>query len=219
MRTSARKKLQKIAVRRHGQRADFCWPTQTLGSTGQSINNLRARRLYCSVIACIGVIAAPTPAFSQAGPYVNTVTEVINNQDACATPFTRNIVVGDSFIIGDVDVGLIASHAWRTDIRADLQSPQGTSVRILNGPANVNLNNYNVQLSDEAAAQVNNAPHNTNDNVVAAPYENIVRPDNALSAFDGENGLGTWTLTICDTYPAADNGQVPSCRIAVYRRQ
>ena len=182
-------------------------PVQAMRSFSQSIKKLRARRLYRIVIACVGAVALPTPAFSQTGPYVNTVTEVINNQDACATPFTRNIVVGDSFIIGDVDVGFIASHAWRTDIRADLQSPLGTSVRILDGPANLNLNNYNIQLSDEAATVVNNAPHNTNDNVGAAPYENLVRPDNALSAFDGENGFGTWTLTICDTYPSADNGR------------
>ena len=183
-------------------------PNSASSRVNKCANSLNAgRNLLCSVVAGASAAALPTQALSQTGPYVNTVTEIINNQDSCATPFTRNIVVGDSFIIGDVDVGFIASHAWRTDIRADLQSPQGTSVRILNGPANQNLNNYNIQLSDEAASVVNNAPHNTNDNTGVAPYENTVRPDNPLSAFDGENGLGTWTLTICDTYPAADNGQ------------
>lgn len=61
-------------------------------------------------------------------------------------------------------------------------------------------------MDDEAGNLVDAAPHNTSDNVAAAPYENTVRPINALSAFDGENAQGTWTLLMCDTFSTSDNG-------------
>jgi uncharacterized repeat protein (TIGR01451 family) len=114
--------------------------------------------------------------------------------------------VGTSFSVSDIDVGFLASHTWRTDIRVTLQSPSGTRVQLLNGSQALDVDNYNIRLSDEAATEVDTAPHNVADNTGVAPYQNTVRPQNLLSAFDGENALGTWRLEICDTFPSADNG-------------
>lgn len=151
--------------------------------------------------ALIGVAAA------QLGPYENTTTATINGTTTCAAPVIRTINVAQSFTISDLDVGFLATHTWRTDVQLDLTSPAGTTVRLINAPANQNYDNYNVLLDDEAATLINNGSHAASDGTTAPPYQSQVRPDNALSAFDGQNAQGTWTLTICDTYPAADNGQ------------
>jgi len=157
--------------------------------------------------AAFAAIAVAMPAYAQLGPYENTTVATIDGTTTCAAPVTRTITVGQSFTITDLDVGFLATHTWRTDIQLDLTSPGGTTVRLINAPANQNYDNYNVILDDEAAVLINNGSHASSDGTSYPPYENRVRPNNVLSAFDGQNGQGTWTLTICDTYPAVDNGQ------------
>ncbi len=165
---------------------------------------LRALRIWAFAAAAGAIGLAATPSYAQ--PFTNTTLGTIDGATTCAAPLTRTIAVPTSTLIGDLDVGFIASHSWRTDIQVQLTSPAGTTVEILDGPANVNLNNYNIQLSDEAGNLVNTAPHNTNDSVTAAPYENTVRPDTPLSAFIGEDAQGIWSFAICDTFTGADDG-------------
>jgi len=150
-------------------------------------------------------------AYGQASTYTNTTVATINGATNCGGgEFTRTFIVpgGDSFTINDLDVGFLASHTWRGDIQLDLASPAGTSVRLINtDTGGGNQDNYNVEMDDGAGTLINTAPHDTNDGLTAPPYENSVRPNNALSAFNGENSVGTWTMTMCDDYPSADNGQ------------
>ena len=146
------------------------------------------------------------------GPYQNTTVATLDNTTSCGGgEFTRiiNVPPADVFIVGDLDVGFLASHTWRGDIRVDLQSPAGTIVRLINDDTSAagNPDNVNVRMDDAAATVIYTAPHNTNDGLTAPPYENLVSPHNPLSAFGGEAGAGNWTLTICDNYPTADNGQ------------
>jgi len=150
-------------------------------------------------------------AYAQTSTYTNNTVATINGSTSCGGgEFTRTFIVpgSDNFTINDLDVGFLASHTWRGDIRLDLASPAGTSVRLINtDTGGGNEDNYNVEMDDGAGTLINNAPHNTNDGLVAPPYENSVRPNNALSAFNGENSVGTWTMTMCDDYPSADGGQ------------
>jgi uncharacterized repeat protein (TIGR01451 family) len=64
-------------------------------------------------------------------------------------------------------------------------------------------------LYDDSAASSITAHTASNDTAtattVAPPYQRTFRPLQALSAFDGENASGTWTLQICDSL-AADSG-------------
>lgn len=151
-------------------------------------------------------------AWGQTSTYTNTTTNNFNSSTNCGGgEFTRTFVVPstDSFTINDLDVGFKASHSWRGDIRVDLTSPAATTVQIISEETgSTSQDNYNVELDDGAGVLINNTPHNTNDGLGAVPpYENLVRPNNVLSAFNGENSVGTWTLTMCDAYPSADNGQ------------
>jgi len=147
------------------------------------------------IVAVVGsiIVAEAAP------PYQNTSPGGFSNgSNPCTgTPFVRTIVVSDSFTILDLDVGLTIDHPWRLDTRATLESPGGTSVVLLNdsnggGPQ---FNNYNIRLDDEGSPPVNTGSHGSDP---ATPqYGSRVQPDNALSAFDGENAQGTWTLSLC----------------------
>lgn len=170
---------------------------------------MRVSRVQRWYVVLLCALMMPHIAFAQTGPYINTSSHVINSSTSCGgNEFVRTINVPDSFIIGDVDYGTIISHTWRGDVPIDLTSPQNTTVRLVNPDTNnLSQNNYNIRLDDDAATLVNTAPHNTNDNTGVAPYQNLVRPNNSLSAFNGQNANGTWMITMCDAYPSADNGQ------------
>lgn len=161
--------------------------------------------LWLAILACLCPTAASAQTVNQ---YTNSTTGSINAFTTCTTPLVRNFTVGTSFTVADVDLGLFMSHAWRGDIRVTLQSPAGTRVQIINGNTNNSADNLNVILSDENTGQVGGSGHVADDQLTPAPppYQRALAPNNALSAFDGQNSAGTWRLEICDTFPSADNG-------------
>ncbi len=139
--------------------------------------------------------------------YSNTTTGTINAATTCTAPLVRNFTVGTGYTVGDVDLGLLATHSWRGDLRVTLQSPAGTRVQLVNGDTgSIDGNNFNVRLDDDAAQTVNTDGNGTNHSNSAPPYQNVFSPNAPLSAFNGENSAGTWRLEICDQYPSADNG-------------
>ncbi len=142
------------------------------------------------------------PAWGQAGPYENTTSAPLNENVApCGgTHLIRNISVADSFLIADVDLGVLINHTYRGDIIATLTSPSSTTVSLVTNDGGNGLNNYNVRFDDSAGNDVNTFPHNTNDGLVAPPYENTVRPLGNMSDFNGENATGTWVLDLCDFF-------------------
>lgn len=134
----------------------------------------------------------------------------ITSARTCGTggsPLVRNFSVGTNFVVSDVDLGFLASHSYRTDINVILQSPAGTRVTAIVGSTSGGNTNLNVRLSDEFSPAVNGGSHG-NDNLTPTPtpYQRQFAPNNALSAFDGENSIGTWRMEICDMYPSADDG-------------
>lgn len=150
-----------------------------------------------------------TPAQAQTvSTFSNTTAGAINGTTTCTAPLVRNFTVGASFTVSDVDIGILATHTWRGDMRMTLQSPAGTRVQIVNGDTNTtgNADNFNVQLSDEATGGVVNANNVNHNGTTAPPYQNSLTPNAALSAFDGQNSAGTWRLEICDLFSGADNG-------------
>ncbi|MBI1226879.1 MAG: T9SS type A sorting domain-containing protein [Bacteroidetes bacterium] len=91
--------------------------------------------------------------------------------------------------ISDVNVkNLNITHTWVDDLVIDLTSPNGTTVRLMNRPCN-DEDNILINFDDEAASP----------NFPCPPVDNgNYQPFAALSAFDGENLAGTWTLTVAD---------------------
>jgi len=113
--------------------------------------------------------------------------------------------------ITDLNVGLLADHTWRGDLRVSLisPSPSPTTIVLINPDTSNNGNddNYNIELDSAAANTVNTGPQNAANDTSLAPYQFLVSPNNSLDAFNSAATLnGTWIMRICDDY-AAENGQ------------
>lgn len=160
------------------------------------------RGAITALAALIGCASLAAPAAAQT-TFSNTTQSAANGVNETATPCTAPLVrtfsIGTAGTVSDVDIGVLMTHTWRGDLIMTLQSPAGTRVTIVNQVGN-GADHFNVMLSDEAAASV--ATHTANDTVTgtgsAPPYQRSFSPSNPLSAFDGQNRLGTWQLEICD---------------------
>ena len=123
--------------------------------------------------------------------------------NSCGTSLTRNINVAASLQIADLNVRLNISHTRRSDVRATLTSPAGTTVVLISGAglgsptvaSPDDFDNYDVTLDDTSVGSLYD---NDNDNVAGAS-DRTARPSELLSAFKGENTAGIWILSVCDT--------------------
>ncbi len=106
------------------------------------------------------------------------------------TPIISSVLnVGSGGTIADVNVlNLNGTHTYIGDLDFNLTSPSGTQIQIMASSC-TSTDNFNLNLDDEAAAGSWPCPP-----VGGGTY----RPSNALSAFDGQNSTGTWTLRIDD---------------------
>lgn len=161
-------------------------------------------RLVCRgwllLLAALLAVGVSTPAAAQTvNQYTNTTAGNIVDSTNCATTVTRTFAVGTSYILSDVNLGVFLTHTYRSDLRISLTSPGGTTVNVMTntGGSGDNLNDL---FDDEAASAI--ATHNatvTDPTTAPPPYSHSFQPTAALTAFDGQNALGTWTMVICDS--------------------
>jgi len=167
-------------------------------------------------ILTIAVLTLSTPGVGVDVAFALTTTiddipaAVINIPDpgvgaSCTATITRTFnVATNPLIVSDVNIGINVSHLRRSDVRATLTSPSGTSVVLISGAGLGNpvvaspddYDNYDVLLDDSS---INSLYDNDNDLVAAPFYDRNAKPNQGLVAFKGENAFGNWTLTICDT--------------------
>lgn len=159
---------------------------------------LTLRIIFGFVAAMLAALSAPVLA--QTTTYSNSTTGAINDV-TCGTAgiVTRTFTVGTSYIVSDVNIGILLSHTYRSDLQITLTSPGGTTVAVMTnvGGSGDNLND----LFDDAAT-ANISTHNgtvTDSATGAPPYSHSLQPTAALSTFNGQNAQGTWTLSICDS--------------------
>jgi subtilisin-like proprotein convertase family protein len=107
-------------------------------------------------------------------------------------------------------VGL--NHSWVGDLVVTLKSPSGKVVTLINQAGGVNNSGHNfcnTTLDDESAgASIQNITSTGN------PYTGSFKPNSPLSAFDGLNPNGTWTLNVSDR-GAVDTGTVRSFSLII----
>ena len=104
-------------------------------------------------------------------------------------------------------------HSWIGDMQARLTSPAGTTVLIADrfGGSACSANNiFNLTLDDAAAAAIPCPTGGTS----GGPLTGTFKPTNPLSAFNGQNPNGTWTLNVNDL-AATDTGSVRAYRLAI----
>lgn len=147
-------------------------------------------------------VLCPDAASAQVvNQYSNTTTGAITDIN-CGTAgqISRTFAVPTSYIVGDVNLGVFLTHTYRSDLRITLQSPAGTTVAIMTNTAGSG-DNLNDLFDDEAAAAISTHNATVTDPVtpVPPPYSHSFRPTAVLTAFDGQNAAGTWTMIICDS--------------------
>jgi subtilisin-like proprotein convertase family protein len=109
------------------------------------------------------------------GRYSYTSTDV-PKPIADNTTITSTLVVNDFFCVGDVNVDLNITHTYIGDLVVELKSPENTIVRL------------------------HNRTGGTAEDIVAIYDDGVRNPDGPglLADFNGENPVGTWTLTVSD---------------------
>ncbi len=117
-----------------------------------------------------------------------------NGCAAAGTSVVRTFNVPTSYVISDVNLGILITHPYRGDLRVIL-SKGATSVTLINGSGGV-ADNLNVTFDDEATGGAIGS-HGTDDPTTPI-YNSTKTPAAGLTAFDGQNATGAWTLTICD---------------------
>ncbi len=170
-------------------------------ATQNAVRALTARVL-AFVMAALACAASPAAA-QTATTYANTTASATGGLNETATPCTapliRTFTVGTSYVVGDVDIGVLLAHSYRGDLIMRLRSPLGTLVTF-NNQTGGGATNFNVMVSDEAGTLLANdaTNHVATPTTITPPYANIFGPTAPLSAFDGQNANGTWQLEICD---------------------
>lgn len=128
--------------------------------------------------------------FAPVAAWAQTYTDNTAGAVADVACFTRTLVVPVALVVADLNVQVDINHTWRADLDITLTSPLATAIDLSsdNGGSADNLK----VLFDDAAATAITAD--------AANHAAIVtrRPEVALSAFNGVNAAGTWSLRVCD---------------------
>jgi len=150
---------------------------------------------YWRVRAVTGCGTSPWSAtfdFTTGSCFIVSSTDVPVAISASGTPtITSTIDVVTAGTINDINVvDLIGTHSWINDLTVTLESPQGTSVVLWDAICN-DENNFDVNFDDDAAPGALPCPP-----VGGGTYQ----PNGSLSDFNGEDALGTWTLTISDAF-------------------
>ncbi len=118
-----------------------------------------------------------------------------------------NLIVPASLgvVITDVNVvGLVGTHSYIQDLTFTLKSPAGTSVVLFQAICGQDAN-FSLNLDDQASSAIFPCP----------PIGGVtVIPQSALSAFNGENSTGTWTLTVDDPFDG-DGGELTGWGLSI----
>lgn len=151
--------------------------------------------------------AAPIPITANSSSAQQTPTG-INMPEVCGAGTVgiwRTFNVTDTFTVAEARVGLNISHPYRSDLLVKLWGPSRTVVNLVDFSSPVNAPNLDVLLTD--AARDVTAEHLRDAQDVGLPYyDNLRRPAQPLSAFNGQSALGAWTLVVCDQDLSADVG-------------
>lgn len=108
--------------------------------------------------------------------------------DLCTVSSTLN--VGSHITLTDVNVNLTSlTHSFDADLLIQLISPTGTTVTLSANRGGSANNFINTVFDDEASTPVAAG---------GAPFSGSYRPDGLLSAFDGQDAFGLWTLRVAD---------------------
>ncbi len=193
----------------------------------------RSRRYLAALPCMLLALAAPTPAhattatFSYAGPAVPIPDAADLSGTAPGAPASATInVAGMPTVIADVNFRIDGTacsttagsttvgidHTFVNDLQVKLTSPAGTTVLLIQNTDGSGNNFCQTLLDDDAGAPSIQTAVTAN-----APFTGTWAPANPLSAFDGQNPNGNWTVSVQDFF-AADTGNIRAVSLIIDAR-
>ena len=168
-----------------------------------------------------GLGVVPTPPTG-----CTPTTTLVANSTPVAIPTGPAVVTSTLLVAGagtslwDLNLQTVITHTFAADLDITLQSPTGTVVTLTtdNGAGNDDV--FNGTVWDDQANPAGQVPYTTNNGLVTDhAYVNLTLasplvPEEAMSAFMGEDPNGTWTITISDDL-AGDGGSLNSWSLEV----
>ncbi|MEZ4858366.1 MAG: proprotein convertase P-domain-containing protein [Flavobacteriaceae bacterium] len=160
----------------------------------------------CSPPGIITVTGTDTASYTGANiSWADSTIGVVGTPTANLTGIPAGATVTDVNVNFDID------HSWVGDLEITLISPDGTSVPIMFDPVcptSGNSDNVRATFDDSAPTGVNGnctlvstaGPHEScpSDYLANAAVVGPFQPNSPLSAVNGENAAGVWTLSISD---------------------
>ncbi|MDG2029075.1 MAG: S8 family serine peptidase [Acidimicrobiales bacterium] len=150
-----------------------------------------------------------TTATLALAPIASATTEP-DGSEAAITDHATTIVpitVTSDILVDDLVVSLRADHTYLWDLTVRLVSPAGTEVLLVEqrGGSGNDFGTGSDDCDGSPTVFTDGAEQSVAEG--SAPFSGSWRPEEALSAFDGESALGTWELHVRDNY-TVDNGAV-----------
>ncbi len=160
-----------------------------------------------STTACGQSLFSPTGIFKTYLSPCKISADVPKTISGTGTPTVTSTLVIPALsgvTISDLDVvGLTGTHSFISDITVSLKSPAGTIV-VLWDMVCADEQDFDINLDDEALIAIPCPP----------TANQTAQPENPLSAFDGQNSAGTWTLEITDNADQ-DGGSLTGWGLAI----
>ncbi len=174
--------------------ADLTAGTWTAFVSPNTFDSVACGSTYNAEVRCDSANGTPTT-------YQATVNQGIPDGSP-GTPLTHTINVPDSVTIGDLDIALVITHTWVGDLTVTLEH-LGTSVSLISRPGLPDIDpsfgcsgdDYNIVLDDGGTG----GPIEDLCAATLPPSPPNYSPDKTLSAFDGMDSAGDWTITIADS--------------------
>lgn len=112
--------------------------------------------------------------------------------------YTAIVNIQNDLPVTDVNVTISIDHTWDSDLVISLESPNGTSVTLSAGNGGSGDNYTNTMFDDDAATSITSG---------SPPFTGVFQPEGSLADFNGESGVGDWTLVVTDT-ATGDGGSI-----------
>lgn len=165
--------------------------------------------------ACTGPQPTPTATPGTISCTTYSSGDVPKNLPNGTSSISSVLNVSGSDDIVDLNVDVNMSHDWVGDVRMVLNH-SGTNVTIIDRPG-VPASTYGCS-NDDIVATLDDAASSPVENQCAGGSPTIngtFSPNQALSAFNGTDANGTWTLNVYDHYTSADPGTLNSWSVEV----
>jgi extracellular elastinolytic metalloproteinase len=146
----------------------------------------------------------------------NSSNVPINLPNGTST-ISSNLTINGAGTIGDLNANVTMAHTWVGDLSMVLiHQNSGTAVTIFDRPGvpatsrGCAGNNIAATLDDEATPLVE-----TECRPRTPTIKGTFRPNNPLTAFDGQSGNGTWVLQITDHDTSVDAGTLNAWSVRI----